>query len=308
MVPLELEGECIRRKLPYLIWKDTVPEKSGPIVVASYSDLVTIRNRLKQHRPLVLCEHGAGQTYDVSNPTYANGTGREGVALALVPGPWPAAAYRQASSHVRVVEVGLMKLDLLRERADGWLRDNRPTVAFSFHWATPGIPTLPELAAGWPYWMPAIQKLQDEHHGKLKILGHGHPRSWSHLQKLWEVMGVELVPTFAEVCSRSDLFVLDNSSSAFEFAAVTGKPILLLDHPSWPKQSNLGLRFGEAGRHFRHCGSSDNLEDAIYDALKYGLENKEIEQRERGLDLIYSPRSGGVELAVKALKTLQSQK
>jgi hypothetical protein len=77
--------------------------------------------------------------------------------------------------------------------------------------------------------------------------------------------------------------------------------VLLLDHPSWKRPSSYGLRFGAAGDHFLRCGSVDGLSEAVDLALRKGSDPQEVERRDRGLDLVYSPRAGGDLVAAEAI-------
>ena len=304
LVSRELEGFCKVRQLNYQVWdEDDVRQLQGegPIVVAGYGNLHRVRGRV--NRPLVLIEHGSGQTYGNLSPVFADGGERHGVHLALVPGPHPAAGYARATPWVKVVQMGLPRQELLRQRSAVWPRETQPTVAFSFHWAPPGVPTIPELAAGWIYWMPAIAKLRQQI-PNLKILGHGHPTAWPILKKIWEGLGVETVDRLEEVMGRAHVYCVDNSSSAFEFASVTGRPILLLDHPDWRTPSTFGLRFGVPGSYFRHCKSDVDLPRDIQAALREGMQPEEVTQRGKGLDLIYQPRTGGDKIAAAAILAL----
>jgi hypothetical protein len=270
----------------------------GPIVVASHGDLCRVRGTAPVRRRIVVCEHGSGQSYGRRNPSYANGGDRQGVSLALVPGPTPAAAYKKASPHVKVVQVGLMRRALLEHHA---LRYNgKPAVCFSFHWARKGPPLAPELQAGWPYWLERIKALSLP---GVELLGHAHPRAWETLAPLLAGAGLEPVREFSEVLARATTYVCDNSSTLFEFAAASSRPIVMLDHPGWDKRPLHGLRFGEAGEYFLHCGPNDDLGEVIKNlALRDSRIQREV--RREGLDLVYQPWDGGMEIGVREIMSL----
>jgi len=62
---------------------------------------------------------------------------------------------------------------------------------------------------------------------KYEVIGHAHPRALLKVAHYYRAARVEVVPDFAEVCRRADLYICDNSSSMFEFAA-TGRPVVVV--------------------------------------------------------------------------------
>ena len=97
---------------------------------------------------------------------------------------------------------------------------------------------------------------------------------------------------------QADLYVCDNSSSLFEFAA-TGRPVVVLNTPEYRRDVHHGLRFWDAASVGVNCDRPRDLDDAIGQALADAP--KQQAARERALDIVYSPRTGGAQLAADAL-------
>lgn len=227
---------------------------TGPIVVASFTDLQIVRHgRYSAGRPLVFLEHGAGQTYrrwpesdeHDRHQSNAGGRAREGVSLFLCPNEMVA----ELNAPLGKTEViGCPKLPDLR-RARARRHDMRgpaspmPTVAFSFHWHN--TQQGPEADWAWPPYEEAVREFVKAHRRDVRILGHGHPRIWNpHWLETWTHLGVEPVEHFVDVVAQSDLLVADNSSIIFEACAVD-LPVLLLNAPYYRKDVEHGLRFWE---------------------------------------------------------------
>lgn len=101
---------------------------TAPVVVGSGGDALVVRPR-----PVVLVEHGAGQTYDVEHTAYAGGPGREGVVLFLCPNDHVAQLNADRYPGARSVVVGSPRLDALlstlsAEQPNGLLHDGGGTV------------------------------------------------------------------------------------------------------------------------------------------------------------------------------------
>lgn len=207
----------------------------GPVLVAS---IAGANAWAPSRRPIVLLNHGAGQTYDVSHPSYSGGRGRKHVALFLEPGPHAAEATRAAYPDAQVVEVGCPKLDAWH-LADPRPPGPRPVVALSTHWACRVVPetmtTLPE----WALQLPAIAA------GPWDVLGHAHPRIADVAAPLFEAAGIPFVEDFDEVLDAADVYVCDNSSTLYEFASL-GRPVVCINGAEYRRNVHHGLRFWDA--------------------------------------------------------------
>lgn len=228
----------------------------------------------------ILVEHGAGQTYNGDPDTagasaFAGGAGRRPVDLFLCPNETVAAVNRDTYPNTPAVVVGCPKLD--RWAGEDSFRDGpvnptgqpryRPVVAFSFHWDSP---LCPETGWTWPEYRHAVERFVERSRGRVEVLGHGHPRAWSTLQPWWRDLGVQPVAEFDEVLERADLYVCDNSSTIFEFAAVRGR-VVLLDGKQYRRGVHHGLRFWDAANVGQRCPGPGQLEPVIAHALSSGV-------------------------------------
>lgn len=267
-------------------WRDF----GGPVLVASHRDLVDIRGSC--YRPIVLMEHGCGQTYSGAGDAYADGEDRRGVRLYLSPGPWATMKHRQHHPRVPVVEVGYPRLEeMQRIRATQRITTDKPTLAFGWHW---DCRVAPETRATWPYWLPHLPRLSSA----WTLLGHSHPRAWTDLRSVYARSGIPATPSLLELVRRADVYCVDNSSTAFEMLAV-GVPVVLLDHPSWPTKTTHGLRFGAVGDMFDRCRTPEELM-----AVLCGGVYKSMLNRDAILSATYRPRAGGAIAAAVALERL----
>jgi CDP-glycerol glycerophosphotransferase (TagB/SpsB family) len=188
----------------------------------------------------VLLNHGAGQTYNVNHPSYSGGKGRDKIAMFLEPGPHSAEATRRALPNATVIEVGVAKLDEWHAGAARNKRNARPVVAVAFHWR---CKVAPETMSAVDDYAEQLAALVAD--GRWQVIGHGHPTAWAELKPMWDGLGVEAVEDFDEVLRRADVFVVDNSSTAFEFAS-TGRPVLCLNGADYRRDIEHGLRFWDA--------------------------------------------------------------
>jgi hypothetical protein len=120
-----------------------------------------------------------------------------------------------------------------------------PVVSYSFHF---NAPIAPEARTAYPWIMPAIARLKDRY----QLIGHAHPRMFEAAKPRYERLGIEAVRDFADVCRRADLYICDNSSTLFAFAA-TGRPVVVLNPPWYDRKIDHGLRFWEASEVGVNC-------------------------------------------------------
>lgn len=225
-----------------------------PALVTSIGD-IKVGRRLG-YGPFAFLEHGAGQSYAGYNATmasYPGGPDRDDCALFLVPNEYSASRWRTSYPQARVEVVGSPRLDSLPAKVG-----TEPCVAISFHGDWPnGVPyggnALPDFA-------PRLAELAK----RFSMIGHGHPgKGWGQrLRRLYERAGIEFVAEFDEVCRRADVYVCDNSSTIFEFAA-TGRPVVLLNAATWHPKHGPGLRFWEASVIGPNVWPQDDLGETI---------------------------------------------
>lgn len=217
----------------------------GAVVVCAFS---SDESFVMRHgaRGTVLCEHGAGQSYlDPSLPVdsqWRGGRGEcQGRLLFLAPGSLIAQRHRKAHSHIPVKQIGCPVLDAWHGRV--WQRTGpRVRVCISSHW---DCRALPETRSAWPWIRDHLAPLAEC--PEIELLGHYHP----HEAKCgtldarladYAALNIPVIHSWDDVMETADLFISDNSSTLYEFAA-TGRPVVCLN-PSWYRRSaRHGLRF-----------------------------------------------------------------
>ena len=289
-----LAAEPSPRPVPFPAYPP--PRFDGPpLLVASYGD-VKVGRRLG-YGPFAFIEHGAGQTYNGDRArrrdrsgSYAGGGDRDDNELILVPNQHAAQAWRAAYPRARVEIVGSPRLDSLPAREPG----PGPVVAVSFHW--PASSVSPEAGTALGEFAPVMDELAQ----RFTVIGHAHPKGdWPlRMARLYRRWGIEFVADFADVCRRADVYVCDNSTTLYEFAA-TGRPVVVMNAKAYRKRVEHGLRFWEAADVGIQVDEPGLLAAAIDNALLDAP--KQREARERALAIVYAFRSGGAERAAAAI-------
>jgi hypothetical protein len=261
-------------------------------LVASYTDLRAAR-RLRFRR-FILAQHGAGQSYggdprSARNPAYPGGSDNGDVGLFLVPNDHAASRWQDAYPHAAVRVVGSPRLDTLPTREPG----AGPVVAVSFHW-DPFFS--PEAGSAYAHFARALPALADRY----RVIGHGHPRRHD-LPKVYRRLGIDHVPDFDDVCRMADLYVCDNSSTLFEFAA-TGRPVVVLDSPRYRRDIDHGLRFWEASSIGLRVATADHLMETVAVSLMPSHAAELRYCREAALDLVYAYRDHAADRAAEAIR------
>lgn len=248
-------------------------------VVASFQDEQYVRPR-----PVVLVEHGAGQSYHHSpiadrNPSYPGGKDRQGVVLFICPNESVAQRWRDMYPETPTAVVGCPYLDPWHSEASmfrhvgpesewNWAKPGAlPLVVFSFHWNC-GI--VPECGWAYPHFQAELMRLaamSDEQRG-FKMGGHAHPRA-HEIGAFWRSQGVREFQNFSEVLDYADCYVVDNSSTGFEFAS-TDRPVVWLNSPRYRKDVDHGLRFWSHVGVGVQCDRPESLLDRVHEALHDG--------------------------------------
>lgn len=293
---LGIEAEATPR--PARIPAYPAPRFGGPpLLTASYGD-VKVGRRLG-YGPFAFIEHGAGQSYagDPAWPnqlitgSYAGGPDREDTELFLVPNEHSARRWSEAYPASRVEVVGSPRLAALPAREPG----AGPVVAISFHWQTPHS-LGPEAQTALGDYQPVLGELADA----FTVIGHAHPKGdWPvRMQRIYQRVGIPFVDDFTDVCRKADVYVCDNSSTLFEFAA-TGRPVVVLNSRWYRKHVNHGLRFWDAAA----VGLQVDRPAQLVDTVRRALEDPPEQQtaREAALDVVYPVRNGAAERAAAAL-------
>lgn len=272
------------------------PRVDGPpMLVASYGD-IKVGRRLG-YGPFAFIEHGAGQSYAGDHNrlrlsgSYSGGPDRDDVGLFMVPGPHPAERWQARYPKARVEIVGSPRLDALpaREHPDvGY-----PTVAISFHWPCHSAPEADTALGEYIEELPMLVPVFD-------VIGHAHPKAdWpQRMRKVYDRAGIPFVADFDDVCRRADVYVCDNSSTLFEFAA-TGRPVVVLNSKHYRRDVNHGLRFWDAAT----VGVQVDKPEDLIDAIEYALSDPPEQQaaREAALSRVYGVRTNGAASAATAI-------
>lgn len=300
-IPLSLHGWLAAK---HGIAGDTWPVWTGrPMLAAAHGDtFLRYTNRRDRHQarahrpPIALLEHGAGQTYiDDPFPGYPGGHNRAHISLFLCTNQQVADANLAAYPSARAEVIGSPRLDRWLDPTP--LDNPTPVVALSFHWWGDDA-VCPEASSAFPAYEPYLRTLAADPPG-VKLLGHGHPRAWGELHAFWREIGVEPVEDFDQVLARADLYVCDNSSTMYEFAA-TGRPVLALNAPWWRRHVEHGLRFWDMVPGYQ-LEEPSGLTWAILHTLEDG--QKAQWQRQQAVEYVYPFRDGGD--AARAAKVLE---
>lgn len=276
------------------------PRHDGPpLLVASYGD-IKVGRRLG-YGPFVLLQHGAGQSYagdprwrhEAISGSYSGGPDQEDVALHLVPNEHSAARWREAYPAARVESVGSPRLDTLPQREPG----PGPVICTSFHWRTPHS-LGPEAQTALGEYLPILPQLAATY----QVIGHAHPKGdWpAQMERIYRKAGIPFVADFADVCRQADVYVCDNSTTLFEFAA-TGRPVVVLNSKHYRKHIDHGLRFWAAADVGIQVDRPADLIPAVAEALADSPARRAA--REAALAIVYAYRSGAAQRAAVAIGT-----
>lgn len=295
-----------RAALPY-ITRHLVkgPVQVGPpaddgenvVLCAAFQDSRFVRTR---DRYVVYIEHGAGQTYagdlhGKNHPAYSGGREHEPGTLAILcPGPRSADNWRASYPHLPVHEVGPMYLDPWLAGEVATTRSTPLRVCVSFH---ANVRLCPETEWTFPYYQHAVLSLQAAL--DIQLIGHAHPRAWPGIGPWYEKNGILGFENFTEVLGLADIYVCDNSSTLYEFAA-TGRPVVALNGPNYRRQIHHGLRFWDLVPGLE-CDRPVDLPGVISRALEDPPEA--VERREKAVAAVYHPLDGkAVSRAVEAVR------
>lgn len=198
-------------------------------------------------RPLVRFDHGIG---------LYGGTGAGcSVKLFACQNQFVYDGHNQG--RVRCEIVGTPKMDLLA--AIPHPRNGAPVVGMSVHWTAQK-----PFVADWAKAANALAR-----GGEFEVLAHAHPRA--QMDGALERIGdAEIVPDFIDVVRRADVYVIDNSSTMYEWAALD-RPVVILDRPA--------VRASEM-RDLYPVGVHCNLQD-LAAAISTALEDDEERVAER---------------------------
>lgn len=246
--------------------------------------------------PVIRFEHGIGLSYrGVVNPAYAGGRGHGRCLGFPSPNRYAADRWLETYPDRPAPVVGVPRLDR-------WLRRPRkpytdpPTVAVSFHW---DCRVVPETRWAFPHFVGAVAELARA--DRLQVIGHAHPRARVELKSFYRRHGIEWVPHFADVLDRADVYVCDNSSTLYEFAA-TDRPVVVLNPPWYRRGVEHGLRFWEHADVGVNCDDPAQLVPAVRRALTDPPDVRAA--RRAATEAVFPVRGDATLHAVRALRDL----
>lgn len=251
-------------------WQDF--DERRIVVVLSMRD----ENRLPTtRRRLVFLEHGLGQAYN--GRAHTRGKRRY---IAFLTNPCNAEPLARCNPHAQIRVVGPVKLDSLVEHEH---TAGPPVVAFSHHWQQN---VCAETRSAFPWSQEAWERVAAS--GRYRLIGHKHPADRRDIEGWCESIGIEFVADFSEILRRADIYVCDNSSTLYEFAA-HGRPVVCLSPPFYRRDVDHNPRFWAhvPGPQVSH---PDELEAVIAEALLDVPERRVL--RERAVAAVYGTLDG----------------
>lgn len=269
-----------------------------PVLVAGYPDLRRVK------RPVVFIEHGIGENYNLTDPHYSGGKGRDDVLLFLCPNR---RVYEANESRYpgRSVIVGSPRLESLIQRIpvrvpigsprSGGSASGRLRVAVSFHWNCRVHPqaqtALFDFQKDFPYWASRTD---------IEVKGHAHPRIASRAERIFGGAGIEFMPRFGDVMEWCDVYAVDNSSTLFE-AAAFGKDVVVLDASSYTPEET-GFRFWRYADIGPRIDARGDLPDAAIRAVAERTRYAGL--RHRMVAEVFGATEGATKRAVAAIRTV----
>jgi hypothetical protein len=275
-----------------VVVKDNLSDIDEDIVcVFSYGDLKLIDELGKY---IIFCEHGVGMYYNNAHPSYAGSlTKREKVILRLSPNENHAQKERE-TLECPVEVIGVPKLDKYANKYWDFNKE-KPTVAISFHF---DCFVNPETRSSFFHFQKIIPELKKH----FNLLGHAHPRLMRDIEGFYIKNKIRVIKDFDDVIRLADVYVIDNSSTIFEWC-ITNKPIVLLNPPFYRRE----VEHKGNPRFWKHsgiaplCDKPEDLIASIWEAVnnhdKYLPKIREAEK-----DVLTFTDGKCAERAVQAIK------
>ena len=256
--------------------------------------------------PTIRFEHGCGISYGgvvpvppgaprrslqamATHHSYAGGRGQRNVVAFCNPNTYSNDRWVAAYPNVPSVIVGSPKMDPWHRRT--YERNAVPVVAVSFH---ADFTACPETRSTFDYYRSALIDLAKRR--DIRVVAHVHPRARAMVEETYR--DLEYLPTFDEVLEQADVYVVDNSSTLYEFAS-TDRPVVILNAPFYRRDVHHGLRFWEHSDIGPTCETPRDLcaavDLAIVDPEPYPT------RRARASEVIYPHRGEATARAAEAL-------
>jgi hypothetical protein len=226
-LPVELRGEVLDGTQP----RTQRIDRDDVFLIGGYSDLATAGGRRT-----IYIEHGAGQTYNGTRrhhrAHYPGGEHPDNVIGYICPNEIVAESWGRPA-----IAVGCPALASVGSRRGGW-------IVVTFHFDAPFVS--PEARSARPHYLDDLHHIVTwvrEECWSNKVLGHAHPRD-HRAAGIWKMLDVPFEPDPDEALRKADLVLADNTSFAYEAAAL-GIPNVALNAPWYRREVEHGLRFWE---------------------------------------------------------------
>lgn len=254
-----------------------LPARGRPTICLSGNDLGIVEQP-------ILMSHGVDQSYvGVDHVCWAGGEGRGNVIRFLVPNEQAADTNRERYPHITSVVVGSPHVEYLRTLP----YEPEYDVCFSRHW---GPALVPEMQSAWSYYEEAIATLP----GKVAL--HAHPRIAYDGKRTAQLTNRPYLARFEDVVRMCALYAVDNSSTAFEFAALD-RPVLLLNHPSYRRDIEHGGRFWAWSK----VGANCEIPQMLSQRCRAAVDPVFAPSRRRVVDEAFPVIDGAAKLAAEAI-------
>jgi len=243
-------------------------ESSGITLVSSWYDYKMTKGKV------IYLEHGIGQQYGNNHPSYPAGKGKDRVILFLNQHHLTQEANQTAYPNAKNTIVGTPKMDNVSPQS---VKHGTGIVCISFHWE---CAVCPETMSAFNYYRDEVIRLAKT--GKFKIALHAHPKNsgaWQDkIKRDIKRYNIPFYENFEDVMNEAEVYVIDNSSTMFEFM-VTGKPIIALNIPQYRRNIEHGLRFWShiGGLQVNHPHELEKMiELTLKDTQSFAVRRKEI--------------------------------
>lgn len=258
---------------------------------ASYGNVSLLK---QEPIPMILTEHGIGQTYSSPHSSFANSRiGKDNVFLFLSPNLINKQKYLEKDDNRPIEVIGVPKMDKWHNQ-DLKKREKKPIVCLSFHWDSYIVP---ETRGTFSFYQPILEALNQNDH--FSLVTHGHPRIINKVKRYSQDLGIETYDSFEEVLEKADIYACDNSSTLFEFAS-TNRPVVVLNAPWYRRNINHGLRFWDFSDIGYNCNKPEELEEVILKSLNEDQETRE--RREEIISILFPYRGVAANRAAQVLE------
>jgi hypothetical protein len=209
---------------------DAIVDDSSPTeltLVASFGDYQ------RTSGPVILMEHGIGHKYS-NHGSYAGGAGKDRVVLYLATNKVTKQHHLDGYPDTPVAIIGVPKMDTVKPRPP-----KGRTVCISFHW---DCRVSPESRSAFDHYKNFLNGLTADK--RFNLIAHAHPRPAWHRKMMvyFRDRRVPFLNSFDEVLEQADLYITDNSSTGYEFAAA-GRNTIHLNAPWYRRDIDTGIRF-----------------------------------------------------------------